>query len=687
MLDDPALLPRGGVWTTKFLHSPSLRIAGGSDQIQGNIIGERVLGLPPRPAPTATCRSATSPRPFGRFRADGHRRPAHQEPGGAPPARAARRARARAPTAATTPCRCATSRRPPRSPSARSTATSRRRTRCSPPPCSSGWRTWSAGSPSGRRAATPPPSASTTCCAAPSRTMERQPKLAEAVITALTSDDREAGAASVTTTDVMQRVLLQAFPEGTDPELEADIAKVLGHVWFSCLVAWSNGVGDLTWVGEELETATHLLCDHLELTQCEDRGDGRARARCRRGSSPSSSPTSKGPPACLRRLGDRYSALLDRHLELMARGVGRARRPRDRHRRRRRVRRVPATPTTPSTPAPRRSGGSAPEPWPADGALRARMGVHTGPRRADRTTTTGRWPSTRRPGSCRRPTAARCCCRRPPSTASPRCDSTHGDRAARAASGCATSTSRSGCSSWRATACRRDFPAVRARPGRRPQPRRARHVVPWAASDELADVLDRLGPGRLVTLAGPGRGRQDAARHRRSASQVADDWPDGAWLVDLGADRRGRARSRPIVADALGVPGPGRRPVGARCSITSREQAGPRDPRQLRERSPTTCARLLEELLARCPACGVLATSRVPLGTPRRGPLPRRAARRRSPPTAAAGAAVDLFLDRVVPAGAPAIADPALEPRGRRDLPAARRPAARARAGGGPAWS
>ncbi|MSO86768.1 MAG: acyl-CoA dehydrogenase [Acidimicrobiia bacterium] len=46
MLSDPALLPRGGVWTTKFLHSPSLRIAGGSDQIQGNIIGERVLGLP-----------------------------------------------------------------------------------------------------------------------------------------------------------------------------------------------------------------------------------------------------------------------------------------------------------------------------------------------------------------------------------------------------------------------------------------------------------------------------------------------------------------------------------------------------------------------------------------------------------------------------------------------------------------
>ena len=39
-------LPNGGVWTTKFLHAPSLRIAGGSDQVQANIIGERVLGLP-----------------------------------------------------------------------------------------------------------------------------------------------------------------------------------------------------------------------------------------------------------------------------------------------------------------------------------------------------------------------------------------------------------------------------------------------------------------------------------------------------------------------------------------------------------------------------------------------------------------------------------------------------------------
>jgi TetR/AcrR family transcriptional regulator, cholesterol catabolism regulator len=95
-------------------------------------------------------------------------------------------------------------------------------------------------------------------------TMERQPALGEAVITALTSEDADAGLASASTTGVMTRVMLQAFPDDVDPEIEAAIAKVLGHVWFSCLVAWKNGVGDLAWVADELATAAHLLCDGLD---------------------------------------------------------------------------------------------------------------------------------------------------------------------------------------------------------------------------------------------------------------------------------------------------------------------------------------------------------------------------------------------------------------------------------------
>jgi alkylation response protein AidB-like acyl-CoA dehydrogenase len=40
---------RGNEWKTLFLTGPSLSIRGGTDEIQRNILGERVLGLPPEP--------------------------------------------------------------------------------------------------------------------------------------------------------------------------------------------------------------------------------------------------------------------------------------------------------------------------------------------------------------------------------------------------------------------------------------------------------------------------------------------------------------------------------------------------------------------------------------------------------------------------------------------------------------
>jgi len=41
--------PFGGRWQQSFLSAPSIRIAGGSDEIQRNVMGERVLGLPAEP--------------------------------------------------------------------------------------------------------------------------------------------------------------------------------------------------------------------------------------------------------------------------------------------------------------------------------------------------------------------------------------------------------------------------------------------------------------------------------------------------------------------------------------------------------------------------------------------------------------------------------------------------------------
>ncbi|HEX4978551.1 MAG TPA: acyl-CoA dehydrogenase family protein [Acidimicrobiales bacterium] len=41
--------PRGNRWSQPVLSAPSSRIAGGSDEVQRNIIGERVLGLPKEP--------------------------------------------------------------------------------------------------------------------------------------------------------------------------------------------------------------------------------------------------------------------------------------------------------------------------------------------------------------------------------------------------------------------------------------------------------------------------------------------------------------------------------------------------------------------------------------------------------------------------------------------------------------
>ena len=48
---DASVAPDGGFAQQHFLSQWSIRIGGGTDQIQRNILAERVLGLPREPAP------------------------------------------------------------------------------------------------------------------------------------------------------------------------------------------------------------------------------------------------------------------------------------------------------------------------------------------------------------------------------------------------------------------------------------------------------------------------------------------------------------------------------------------------------------------------------------------------------------------------------------------------------------
>jgi len=96
------------------------------------------------------------------------------------------------------------------------------------------------------------------------RTMERQPKLSAAMITALTSSDPNVIACQTELSATMARAQDRAFSEDFDPETRAGIVRTLSWVWYAALVAWASGWTGFNSVGEELETAARLLIDPYE---------------------------------------------------------------------------------------------------------------------------------------------------------------------------------------------------------------------------------------------------------------------------------------------------------------------------------------------------------------------------------------------------------------------------------------
>jgi hypothetical protein len=94
--------------------------------------------------------------------------------------------------------------------------------------------------------------------------MEQEPKLAEALVTALASNDPHAARCQAEIGAAMADAMALAFPDDFDPDKRDDVVRTLGHVWFSSLVGWVNNWFGITKAADELETAAHLLLDQYE---------------------------------------------------------------------------------------------------------------------------------------------------------------------------------------------------------------------------------------------------------------------------------------------------------------------------------------------------------------------------------------------------------------------------------------
>jgi predicted ATPase/class 3 adenylate cyclase len=155
-------------------------------------------------------------------------------------------------------------------------------------------------------------------------------------------------------------------------------------------------------------------------------------------------------------------------------------------------------------------------------------------------------------------------------------------------------------------------------------------------SDDVADLVSRLGGGRALTIVGPG-GMGKTRLAVEVGFHVASAWADGVWMVDLStvADERLVAAA---VSEAVGAsPGDGDdEHEAALAHLASRQALVILDNC---EHVLGAAGAIVRTLIARCSCVGVLATSRVPLGLPSEELW-------RIEPLAIIDDAVRLFVDR-----------------------------------------
>jgi AcrR family transcriptional regulator len=121
-----------------------------------------------------------------------------------------------------------------------------------------------------RLARTPPAGGSAServACvlASASRALEREPKMAAAMVAALSSTDSDAAEVKEAVGEALRGIILGAIGVTTGADGAAarldDVVHVLGHVWFSVLRTWVGDRTGTTDMGAELGLAARLLLD------------------------------------------------------------------------------------------------------------------------------------------------------------------------------------------------------------------------------------------------------------------------------------------------------------------------------------------------------------------------------------------------------------------------------------------
>jgi hypothetical protein len=89
--------------------------------------------------------------------------------------------------------------------------------------------------------------------------MQREPMLTEAMTRAFMFADPSAAAEVNTVARLMERMLTKAMHDGEPSADDMAIARVIGDVWLSNLVAWVTRRASATDVSNHLELAARLL--------------------------------------------------------------------------------------------------------------------------------------------------------------------------------------------------------------------------------------------------------------------------------------------------------------------------------------------------------------------------------------------------------------------------------------------